>query len=377
MSDKKLKIAYLCEFSHPSICGVWNRVYHTAKEMVKRGHEVYVFSSNIIKSTEKTSQSYELLEGIYIHRFPVKLSFGENALFWKFKEDLIQLKPDVIDAQVHRHPHSTFAPKIARKVGAKSVLTTHAPFVERELRGKLLNLAVNSYDFIFGKKVLRSYDKVIAITKWEIPYLKASGCNMSKVSIIPNGIDSRFLKIKYTGNKNHILFFGRIAPIKDLETLIRAFSKLDSKTKLFLAGPWENDYKTKLDTLISQSGVKNRVIFTGPIYNFEKKKKLFSECGIFVLPSKREGLPQSLLEAMAAGKIVISSSNKGGKELIKDENNGFIFEIGNVEDLTTELSDSIKNFTKLGKVRKAAKKTASEMTWGKIGFKLQNVYISS
>lgn len=373
-----MRIAYLCEFSHPSICGTWNRVYHLAKEMIKKGHEVHVLSSNVIKNTGKTSSPYEKFEGIHIHRMPAWSIFGktlgESTLFWNFRKPFKKIKPDVIDAQVYRHPYTTFTPRIAKKLGAKSILTTHAPFVEKHLRSKLLNLVISIYDFLIGKPNLKKYDKIVAITNWEKPFLIDLGVEKGRISLVPNGIDPKYLTINTKGNRRDILFLGRVAPIKDVDILLHAMSYLSSPSKLTIVGPVEKEYGKELEKFLKKTKLHRKIKFVGPVYNLNRKMKFLSNSGIFVLPSKREGMPQSLLEAMAAKRVVITSSTKGGKELVKSGKNGFVFNIGDAEDLAGKIDYIYKNYSKFGMLRKNAKKYASTLTWKKIADKMEKIY---
>ncbi|MEK6852816.1 MAG: glycosyltransferase family 4 protein [Nanoarchaeota archaeon] len=375
-----MKILYLCEFS-AGADGVWNRVYNIAKIISKR-HEVYVFSSNITKGTEEIAKSREVLGGIRIFRFPVKRRVGENVLFWDFTAELNRIKPDVINTHVYRHPHSTIAPKLAKKSGAKCFLTTHAPFVEGELRSRRLNFLVNAYDKFIGKKILNSYNKVIAITKWEIPFLERMGCDRKKIVYIPNGIPDEFSKVKinynkYLGKEIKILYFGRISPIKDLETLIKAISILRAKGHrivLKLVGPAENAYKERLIVLAKDQKLGKYVKFSAPVYGISQKIKALRAADIFVLPSKREASPQALLEAMSLGLLVISSDTLGGKEILGDEERGLLFQIGDGKDLADKIDFTIRNFKSLEKTRKRAVEFARKLIWSKIAAQEESLY---
>lgn len=374
-----MKILYICKFSHPSICGVWNRVYNLSKEMIKRGHRVHIFSSNVTKGTGQISKPYEKFEGIHIHRFPVRLNIGsgdESAFFWKLKKDIIKLRPDIIDAQVYRHPHSTFIPWTARKIGARSVLTPHSPFVERGLRSTVMNSIIFVYDNALGRLSLKNYNEVLAIARWEIPYLLRLGCSKSKITYSPNGLAREFFISKpKIGDKNKILFLGRVAPIKNLEVLIHAIKILNDPTlKLEVVGPIEGKYGSKLFNLIAELGLKQQVVLRKPIYNLNEKIKTINSAGIFVLPSKREAMPQALIEAMSLGKIVISSDTQGGKEIVLDGKNGFLFHNGDEKDLAKKLSYCLKDFNKMGEIRKAAIKTTSELSWKKIAERIEKIY---
>jgi glycosyltransferase involved in cell wall biosynthesis len=375
-----MKIAFVCIYSHPSICGVWSRVYNLGKMLKKKGHEVSVFSTNVVKGVGKSSENFENLEGIKINRFKPLFSIGENIKFWSFYKKLKKFNPDLIIAEVYRHPHTYFALKAAKKLGKPIFLTTHAPFVEAELRSKKGDFIEKSYDKIFGKKI-NQFDKIITITKWEIPYLLNLGANKNKFEYIPNGIPEEFFekrrleaspKVQNSGRSGKdILFLGRISAIKDLTTLIKALSKVVKKypeVSLKFVGPAEKEYEFKLKKLINKLNLEKNVKFLPAVYDLDKKIKIIDEAEIFVLPSKREAMPQSLIEAMARGKIVIASNNKGSSEIIENNKNGFLFPISDENKLaeTIEFCLNSKNKKQLNKIKKNAFEKSKSFAWIKI-----------
>lgn len=367
-----MKIIILAPFSYPSICGVWTRVYNDAIALANAGHEVHVFSSNIIKGTNELAREYEVLDGIKIHRFPVSFKLSENALFWNFKKELFRLRPDIIQAHVYRHPHSHKAVKYAKKLKKRCILTTHAPFVEKEIRSRKLNFLVNVYDSFLGKKILNKYDRIINITRWEDPYLSKLGVDDKKLVYIPNGISEEYFFSRNDKiNELNVLFLGRVVPIKNLECLIKAIS-LVKNAKLSIVGPSDEDYKNKLSKLINDLELNKRISFFGPVYSTKEKIELFKKNNVFVLPSFREAMPQSLVEAMAAGLIILSSKTKGGLELIKNDNNGFLFNIDDNKELAKILM-KIKSI-KVNDVRKNGQLYASQFKLSKINEKLIEVY---
>ncbi len=353
-----MKIAFLCIYSHPSICGVWSRVYSLAEMLVKKGHDVHVFSTNIVKGTDKTSSLLQNYKGIVIHRFKPKIQFGENTKFWNFSSELKKFNPDIIISEVYRHPHTTLALKIAKKLKKPCFLVTHAPFVEPKLRTPLENFIADFYDKFYGRKVLNQFDKVITITRWEVPYLLKLGCKKEKIVYVPNAIPDKFFKFKNKKGQG-LLFLGRISPVKNLETLIFAMELLVKKHQdiiLKIVGPYEAPYKKKLVSIIKKLGLEKRIKFYPAIYNIKKKIEIIDSSEIFVLPSKREAMPQSLVEAMARRKIVIASQNKGSEEIIKNNENGFLFSISNKKELAKIIEFCLdkKNRAEINKIRENA-----------------------
>jgi len=344
-----MRIAFVCPYSYPSICGVWNRVFEIAKRLAKK-HEIHVFSSNEIKGTNKISSEYELYKGIHIYRFPIKFKISENAKYFSFEKKLIEIKPELIVTEVYRHPHSTKALKLAKKLNIPCILTTHAPFLEKGIRPFYLEMLVKMYDLVIGRRIFKKYNKIIAITKWEIPYLKKLGAK--NIVYIPNGIPDEFFKVK-SKNGSYILYLGRIAPIKNLEML----NNLSYDVKL--VGPKEGGYYKKLKFKIED-----------PVYDLKKKIDIYNNCKVFILPSKREGMPQSLIEAMALKKIVIGSDIIGIKEIVIDGKNGFIFK--DVNELKEKVDLAMKK--DLNEIRKNAFETAKKYKWSVLIKEIENAY---
>lgn len=367
-----MKILEITAFS-AGICGLWTRVSQES-ELLSKNHNLTIFSSNIYRGGKnKTTKPFEKINKLKIRRFPPFFSFGQNTFFWNFYHEAIKLKPDVIITHAYRQYYATLALKIARKLKIPCFLVTHAPFLDKNLRSPKLNLVVYLYDNFIGKKILNKYTKIITITKWEIPHLLKLGVKKHKIVYIPNGVDQEFFKIKkQKPNKNTILFLGRIAPIKDIETLLKALK--NTNMKLTLVGPIEEPYGKFLFNMINKLKLNSQVKFLGPIYDLNKKIKIIDKHEIFVLPSKREGLPQTLLEAMSRGKIVISSTNDGGKELINDKENGFLFNIGNKEQLSNLLNKIQKMpISEKTKIKKQAIISSKHYSWNILIKKIEHL----
>jgi len=356
-------------------CGVGMRVLKESKLLSKKGYEVVIFSTNFKKGTNELCHLEENIEGIKIKRFSAiksKLA-GDSYLIWNFKKEAIKFNPDVIIVHSYRHQHTTQALKVAKKLNCKIFLVTHAPFERKDSRLFIQNIGTQVYDLIIGKKTINQYDKVISITKWELPYLYNLGLKNKNIEYIPNGIDNGFFKpIKKIKNIKKIVYLGRISPIKQLENLIEAMTHLD-KMKCLIRGPVEIGYYNNLIKIIKTKNIKN-VEIINEAYNSLQQLNILDKSDIFVLPSKTEGMPQSLIEAMARGKIVVASDNLASRDIIANRKNGFLYENGNSKNLA-EVILSIKELdnSKLNQIAKEARKTVEKFNWNKIISKLENV----
>jgi glycosyltransferase involved in cell wall biosynthesis len=365
-----MKILELTNFS-AGACGVWMRVKQESELLVKKGHIVKVFSSNFVKGTNEIAKDKEKLGKIEIKRFKAlmpgrkPLHFipgGESYMFWDFRQMMKEVKkfqPQVIIAHSYSHPHTLFALRAAKLTKARVFLVTHAPFDISGNRSFWGHKARWFFDFFIGKNSLNKFDRIIAITKWEMPILEKLNVPKEKIVYIPNGIPKEFFIQKKSKEEKKVLFLGRIAPIKDLETLIRA-SKLLPNVNIELVGPAEEKYLAHLKSLNPPPSF----IFLPPVYDLKKKIEKIDSAKIFVLPSIRESMPQSLIEAMAREKIVIASNNLGAKELIEDGKNGFFFEIGNEKQLAEKISFALKK--DLLEIKRQAKKSVEKFSWDKI-----------
>ncbi|MAG37895.1 hypothetical protein CMI45_00710 [Candidatus Pacearchaeota archaeon] len=371
-----MKILELTNFS-AGICGVWARVREEAERLSKK-HEVVVFSSNFVKGNgDVRAKPEDRIGKVEIKRFKARKLGGESYMKWDFesvKSAVLEFKPDVIIAHSYRHKHTDFALDIGEKIGAKVFLVTHAPFVEND---KTRSLLARIYLRFYYKKVvlknIKKFNKVIAITKWEIPILEKLGVDKRKIEYIPNGIPELFFSQKKEKEENKILFLGRVAPVKNIETAIKAMRLVeDKKIKLEIVGPAEKDYLKKLTKLVKKHRLESRIVFSEGIFEIKEKIRKIDSCKIFVLPSKSEAMPQSLIEAMAREKIVIASDNKGAKELVENGKTGHLFRIGNSKELAGKINKvlSAKESEKIGD---NAKKFVSQFSWDKIIKKIEGL----
>ncbi|MCW8966767.1 MAG: glycosyltransferase family 4 protein [Candidatus Pacearchaeota archaeon] len=355
-----MKILEICPFSAGG-CGVWARAKYESVELTKLGHKVAVFSSNIEKGTNKILNTKDKREKIEIFRFPAKkYPFSENVLHFNFQKQLEIFSPDLVITHL-LHPHSFEALKICKKLNIPIFMVTHAPFNVK--RNFFLNILTKIWNYRLKLK-LKQFDKIITITNWETKYLRKFNLPENKTILIPNGIRKKFFTEKQGKEKKQILYCGRISPVKNIETLIKALYLLKDKSiKLKLLGKVEPDYLPKLKNLITKLKLQKQIELVNEVYNINDQISALNESKIFALPSLREAMPQVLIEAMSRAKIVISSNTDGGKEIIENKKNGYLFQIGNSEELAKLIKENIKGNKK---IQEQAKKDSKKYPWEKL-----------
>lgn len=342
--------------------------------LAEKGHEVKVFSSNFVKGSDEIAAGEDRIGEVEIKRFPAWKLGGESFMHWDFYKEVLDFKPDLIIAHSYRHPHTKKAVSVARKIGARAFLVTHAPFVEGDVtRSFIGKFGVGFYDGFIGPALLRKFDRVIAITKWEIPYLLKLGVERDKIEYVPNGIPEKFFKLGgLAREEKKILFLGRVSPVKNLEVLIKAMKFVDVRFILEIVGPVEEDYKSRLEKLVGDLELEERVKFSPAIYDLKEKIRKIDSASVFVLPSKSEAMPQALIEAMARAKVVVASDNRGAKDLVEEGKNGFLFRRGDYRELAEKINLALVRENK--KIREEARKSVEKFSWDKVVGELERLF---
>lgn len=149
-----------------------------------------------------------------------------------------------------------------------------------------------------------------------------------KITFIPHGVDTNIFFPSPTIRKTgfNLCCVGNIVPNKNQLFLVESLLHLPKYIQLHLAGRGEEDYLEKIKTFIKANNLEKRVFFHSFIEN-KCLPEFFQGQDVFVLASFNEGLPVSVLEAMACGLPVVSSVSGGGTDFIlKEGKGGYLFE---------------------------------------------------
>ena len=158
----------------------------------------------------------------------------------------------------------------------------------------------------------------------------------SKLAYVPNPVLVRQAGPGAASRNPVILAVGRLVPQKAFDILLRAFAGgagglAGWSVEILGDGP----LRKELERLAEELGVRHRVVFHGYV---DDPAAHYARAGIFALPSRYEGMPNALLEAMAAGlPVIVSDASPGPLEEVADGAHGIVVPAGDVAALTAAM----------------------------------------
>jgi phosphatidyl-myo-inositol dimannoside synthase len=195
------------------------------------------------------------------------------------------------------------------------------------------------------------------------------------VQIVPNGVDTGFFKpiIKTFVQPLKLICAARLIKRKGQDLLIRAVAALKQQgfdIEVDLVG--DGDEFANFRKLVKELDVQGQINFCGYIPNHQMHE-YYQKADVFVLPSYNEGMSNALLEAMACGLPVVVTNVGGTYELVKDGENGFVFNPGGLDRLIQILKTMSTNPQLLEGMGKNSRKSAEPFDWQGIVYKYLNV----
>lgn len=321
------------DYKSGDMLGTEYQVFGLSKELVRRGHEVYIVrrwydgeKNEEIQGIKVINVASPTLPNSTIGKAMNRVLFSKYA-----RKEITQIKPDILNLT------GKYSSYCVCKLDIPTVHVTHIIPMD------LLPKDVVPFRGIFGSlhptkwlesRIYSNCDVVVALNGEHKQYLHNRGF---KTIFIPNGVDIEKYAPNYS-DEGYIFFAGRLIKLKGLQYLIKAYSMLSSELKddfkLVIGGFGAE--KENLEKLASVYEIKDRVVFIPWLSNLDFIRKI-SDCTLYVLPSLYETFGIVIIEAMASGKPVIASDIPGPKDIITHGKDGFLFDTGNVSELNRYL----------------------------------------
>lgn len=179
-------------------------------------------------------------------------------------------------------------------------------------------------------------DRVVVLSEEWRDYFAANVCDLGKIDVVHNGVKVP-VKPCSPCSRQDVLFLGRLDANKSPDVLLRASREvLDRfpKTKIVFGGDGEIE---KNKALAEELGIAERCEFRGWVIG-DKRAALFERAAVYCLPSKNEGLPMSVLEAMAHGIPTVATAVGGVPQVIEDGVSGLLIDVDDEVALSESLA---------------------------------------
>jgi glycosyltransferase involved in cell wall biosynthesis len=182
-------------------------------------------------------------------------------------------------------------------------------------------------------RLLCSATRVVTLNDQAAQELAAEGFEPGQVVHIPNGVQVAAIppKARYdAAAQPNIVYIGRLYSSKGLDILLQALAQLPPDLAWRLALVGSGAARDSLVQLTKTLGLEERVTFAGEVADVLPYLEL---ADIFVLPSRAEGISNSLLEAMSAGIPCIATDNAGNRRVMTHDETGMLTPVGDVAAL--------------------------------------------
>jgi glycosyltransferase involved in cell wall biosynthesis len=336
--------------------GIELHVEKLSKYLARRGHRVFIITRRF-----PGQASREDVEGVCVIRtrhIRNRYLRGFSCNLLGFIRAVSLVRKERIDL-IHSHAVTAgfFGSMLSRITGKPMVFTPHGMIVDwrfpvREiLRG-------------FQKAALREASRTIFISKPARDAL--SGFAKKGHALLSNAIDLEDYDFR-AGRSGEVrfLFLGRLEKVKGVDTLIEAFKIMLGRyprARLMIAG--EGSMKARVVDMVIKAG-SDRIRYMG----WMDSRKALKESDVFVLPSTEKGQPVALLEAMAAGKVIITSL-----PFIKPGKTGVECRAGDPEGLARVMLKVCREFSSCRKLGLEARESVRSLTWESLAESFEKEY---
>lgn len=293
-----MKIAIFSELYSPSIGGMEVRYKSLSKALISRGHEVSVYCIG----HEKDLLPRETIDGVNIFRYPITRNYKEPILK-SLKRALVPLIK-----------YSFWVSNVSSSENFDFIIYNQWPLLHIVCSPKKSrHYSVIDWCEIRNGRIYQFFQKSLPKTfKFNMAVSLSVSDSIEKISgqsvyFLPSGIDKKLYFQSEHNNRSSILYLGRIAEHKNLPLLIEAYELLREKGykgRLLIAG--EGSAFKDVLARVSSSQYSEFISLLG-LVSEEKKIDLLSKAELLVIPSKREGFPNVVAEAMASGLPVVTS----------------------------------------------------------------------
>ncbi len=345
-----MKILIAADTYFPQVNGASYFTQRLAYNLQAHGHEVRVVAPGQTLSHTDTVVNTVRLYGIrsipviFYPKFRFCFSFFRSAQIKRIIQDF---KPDIVHVQAHFYvcrnaihaAKENNIPVVATNHFMPDNLVHYIPF-HNTIGAPLITFAWNDFARVFNK-----VGQVTTPTKTAArliqPYFKkhieAISCGINLAIFKPSN-NGEYLKAKY-GIKDlpTLLYVGRLDKEKNLDMVLNALAQTLNTTKMQLVIAGAGAERDRLKQQAKELRIEDSVIFTGFVSD-EDLPNLYAVAHGFIIAGTAELQSIVTMEAMASGLPVLAVNAVALPELVRDGENGFLFEYGNTKALAEKMT---------------------------------------
>ena len=348
------RVCMVSFYFHPSYSGSAIQAHGLTVLLRKADIRSEILAANLTRSPRS-----EDMNGTPVHRLPVILrkslqipSFSLSLAAYLF---LHRRDFDIV------HAHGTYqhviASLVCRLLGKKSIL---------KIAMQNSDIAFQNQGRVSGRinrLLVRQFDRVVVTSQDAYRECISQGLDPTRIRFIPNGVDTEkfspaasdedraSLRISLgLPNRPIVCFVGIIDVRKNVDGILRVWRQViraGADGHLLLIGPEPtnsagapSEFVRDLRKYIAGEGLNDVVTFAGRVADVPSYLRASS---IFVFPSRREGMPNVLLEAMASGLACVASDIGGTRDVIDHGQTGFIYSVDDEDAMAAALVDLLSD----------------------------------
>ncbi len=352
-----LRILHIIPYYDPAWAygGSTRVVSDLTRHLAARGHAVTVLTTDALDAQHRAEIGCATIEGVQVircHNLSNRLAWNRIFVPVGLGRTVAQLLPQVDVAHLHEIRSLLNAAALPR------LLRHHTPYIVTPHGGLPAELGRTAfkrlYDALIGRRLLDRVTFLHALTDMERQQAVDLGVPPEKVVVIPNGIDPGAFDVPadVPAFKRHfdipagqpvVGFVGRLNAIKGLDFLLDAFAALLARKPdavLLLVGP-DDGARAALEAQVARLGIGGSVRFTGMLTNPADKAAAYRAADVYVLPSRYENLPTTVLEALLLGTLCVVSDRCGLAAQLAEANVAQVMPFGAADRLSDLLVQAL------------------------------------
>lgn len=314
----------------PYVTGPANQARAISRGLAPLGYESLVVTTDL---GARDAPRRQRLDDVEVLRLPIRAGFMQYHVVPGAWNAFLHRPADLIHVHSYRNYLADVAASAAHRRGLPLILQLHGSLVgyQHIVQG-WRQMFYRAFDLLTRPLPTLRAARVIVSTSVERDEVTRYGIPRERVCVIPMGVTpEEYFFPDVQRDPRRITFVGRLAADRNVEQLLRALALIaDLGWSCTIAGGEERrsyahatGYVAVLKDLAAQLGIAGQVTFTGPLYG-EVLRRAYAASGIFVYPSRYENFGQTILEAAAAGCVLVTTRVGVANDLVRTGESGFL-----------------------------------------------------